>query len=236
VTAAGVAALAILVLPRVAWLAVAAAVIGWLATEEAGTALVIGVAAAATPLLLPRGGPLWSLPVVAPALGAIGLAPAYPAVAGFAPGMWRRAGLGAVGFLWLAAAEIVTDRALLYGPANGTQPRSSWDGSLAHAAEHAIFPAISGPALAPMAVFAAFAVLLPLAVRGRSLRFDAILAVAWAAGLVAALRSLDGLLEPHVRLASARGSVPGALLGAELAVAVAHTRLARPPVTVPTLP
>ena len=69
---------------------------------------------------------------------------------------WRRAGLGAAGFLWLVAAEVITGRSLLYGVADGTRPRPRWDGSLAHAAEHAIYPALSGPALAPAVVFAAF--------------------------------------------------------------------------------
>jgi hypothetical protein len=85
-------------------------------------------------------------------------------------------------------------------------------------------------------IFAAFAVLLPLAVRGRSLTLDAILALVWAAGLVAALRTTDGLLEPHVRLASARGSVLGALAGAGLALAAAHVRIRRSPIAAPTLP
>src|SRR5919204_826214 len=108
--------------------------------------------------------------------------------------VWRRAGLGAAGFLWLAAAEVVTGRSLLYGAADGTQRRARWDGSIAHAATHAIYPAISGPALAPALVFAAFAVLLPFAVRGRNLTLDAILATTWAAGLVATLHFTDGLI------------------------------------------
>jgi tRNA A-37 threonylcarbamoyl transferase component Bud32 len=236
VAAAGAGALLVLLLPRIGWLVAAAAVIGWLGTEQPGTALVLGIAAASTPLVLPRAGPLWSLPALAPALGAIGLAPAYPALAGFAPGAWRRAGLGAAGFLWLAAAEIVTGRALLYGPADGTRPRSTWDGSLPHAAKHALWPILSGPALAPVVIFAAFAVILPLAVRGRSLALDAILATAWAAGLVAALRTADGLLEPHVRLANARASLAGALVGAALAVAVAHAHTRRAPLAALTLP
>jgi hypothetical protein len=186
---------------------------------------------------LSRGGTLWSVPALGPALGAIGLGPAYPAIAGMGSrSAWRRAGLGALGFLWLAAAEVLSGRSLLYGVADGTQPRARWDGSFAHAAEHAIYPAISGPALAPAVVFAAAAVLLPLAVRGRSLAFDAILATAWAAGVVAALHATDTLLSADVRLAGARGATAGALLGAALAVAVAHVRAPAPPVSAPTLP
>jgi hypothetical protein len=237
IAAGAAAALAVALLPRIGWLLAAAALVGWLGTEEPGAALVVGVAAAATPLLLFRGGTLWSVPALGPALGAIGLGPAYPAVAGMSSrNAWRRAGLGALGFLWLATAEVLTGRSLLYGVADGTQAPKRWDGSFARAAEHAIYPAISGPALAPAVVFAAAAVVLPLAVRGRSFTFDAILATVWAAGLVAALHATDTLLSPTVRLASARGATAGALLGAALAVAVAHVRAPAPPVTAPTLP
>ncbi len=237
IAAAGAAALAVALLPRVGWLLAAAALVGWLGSEQPGTALVVAVAAAATPLLLLRGGTLWSVPALGPALGALGLGPAYPAVAGMSSrSAWRRAGLGALGFFWLAAVEVLSGRSLLYGLADGTQPRARWDASFAHAAEHAIYPAISGPALAPALVFAAAAVLLPLAVRGRSLALDAILASAWAAGLVAALHATDTLLSPTVRLATARGATAGALVGAALAVAVAHVRAPGAPVTAPTLP
>ena len=237
IAAAAAAALVVALLPRVGWLLAAAVLVGWLGTEQPGTALVVGVAVAATPLLLLRGGTLWSVPLLGPALGAIGLGPAYPAVAGMSSrSAWRRAGLGALGFLWLAAVEVLSGRSLLYGVADGTQPRRRWDGSFAHAAEHAVYPAISGPALAPALVFAAAAVLLPLAVRGRSLTFDAVLATCWAAGLVAALHATDSLLSPNVHLATARGATAGALVGAALAVALAHVRPAVAPVTAPTLP
>lgn len=234
--AAGAAALAVLLLPRIGWMASAAALVGWLATKEPGTALVIGLAAATVPVLLPRGGALWSMPAAAPALGLIGLAPVYLTLAALAPTARRRAGAGAAGFLWLVAAEIVSGRSLLYGPADGTQARARWDGSLVHAAEHAVYPLVSGPALAPVLVFAAFAVLLPMAVRGRSLALDAVLAGTWAAGLVASLHITDGLLADHVRLASARGSLAGALLAGCVAVAAAHVRAPGPPVTAPSLP
>jgi tRNA A-37 threonylcarbamoyl transferase component Bud32 len=233
---AGVAALAVLVLPRLGWLASAAAVIGWLGADQPGTALVAAVAIAATPLLLPRAGALWCVPALAPALGAIGLAPAYVAVAAFAPTMRRRAGLGAAGFLWLVGAEVITGRSLLYGATDGTMARVTWDGSITKAAAHALYPTISSPALAPVVVFAAFAVLLPLAVRGRSLGLDAALAAGWAAGLVAALRVTDGLLAPTSALATARGSLAGALLGAGVAVAAAHLRAGGAPLTAPSLP
>ncbi len=237
IAAAGAAALAVALLPRIGWLAVAIAVIGWLGAHQPGTALVLAIAAAAVPLLLFRAGPLWSVPALAPLLGSIGLGPAYIALAGMsARSPWRRAGAGAAGFLWIVAAEVVTGRSLLYGPADGTQPRPRWDGSLTHAAAHAIFPTLSSPVLAPALVFAAGAVLLPLAVRGRNLTLDVILAAAWAAGVVAALHALDGVLASDVPLATARGATVGALLGAGLAVAAAHVRTPAAPVTPSTVP
>jgi hypothetical protein len=232
IAAAGAAALAVGLFPRLGWLVATACVIGWVGADQPGTALVLVLAAAAVPLLLFRAGPLWSIPALAPALGAIGLGPAYVAVAGMSSrSPWRRAGLGAAGFLWLVAAEVISGRSLVYGVADGTQRRARWDGSLVHAAEHAVWPALSGPALVPALVFAAFAVLLPYAVRGRNLTFDAILATTWAAGFGAALHVTDGLLG-----ASARGATLGALLGAGLAVAAAHVRTIAPPVTPSTVP
>src|SRR5438067_1585610 len=82
--------------------AVAAAV--WLVLPQNGlngAALVLLVAALVVPVLLPRAGLLWSVPMLAPLLGAAGLAPLYLVVAGFASTAWRRAGLAAAGFLWL---------------------------------------------------------------------------------------------------------------------------------------
>ena len=237
--AAAVAALAVALLPRVAWLAGAAAVLGWLVSpgaHQSGTALVLAAAVCATPLLLPRAGTLWSLPALAPALGAIGLAPVYVAVAGLAPTVWRRAGLGAAGYLWLAAAELVSGRALLYGPADGAHARSTWHGSLAQAAEHAIVPTLTSPVLAPALVFAALAAVLPVVVRGRNLVLDVVLGGAWAAALAVALHATDRLLGHSAQLGAARGTTVGAALGLLVAVAAVSLRAGAPPRAAPTLP
>jgi hypothetical protein len=238
IAAAGAAALVVALLPRLGWLAAAIGVIGWLGADQPGTAFVLALAAVSVPvLMLLRAGPLWSVPALGPALGAIGLGPAYAAVAGMSSrSAWQRAGLGAAGFLWIAAAEVITGKSLLYGVADGTQRRARWDGSVTHSAAHAVWPAISSPALLPALVFAAFAVLLPYAVRGRNLTLDAILAATWAAGFVATLHAADGLLAADVHLASARGATLGALLGAALAVAARHVRTLAPPVTPSTVP
>ena len=107
------AALLVALLPRVGWLLSALFVCGWLGTPEAdraGTALVLAAALAPTPLLLPRAGLLWSVPALAPLLGAVALAPLFVGVAALASTAWRRAGLAAAGFLWLAVAEVLTGR------------------------------------------------------------------------------------------------------------------------------
>ena len=224
--AAGVAALLVALLPRIGWIAAAGALCIWLATPEAGregTALVLLAALVAVPLLLPRAGLLWSLPAAAPLLGAAALGPMFVALAGLAGTAYRRAGLAAAGFGWLALAEIVEGETLLFGPPDGAAPLADWEGSVTDAAADALYPLVSTPALAPIVVWAAFAALLPLAVRGRSLALDLLRGGIWAAGLVAALRGLGELIGSELAAADPRGAVGGALLG--LAAAIAATAL-----------
>src|SRR5205814_5814209 len=111
--AAGIAALAVALLPRIGWIAAATALVAWLAAPAAGApgaAVVVAAALLPVPLLLPRAGLLWSVPALAPLLGLVGLAPAYAAVCGFASTAWRRAALGAAGAIWLVAAEALTGK------------------------------------------------------------------------------------------------------------------------------
>lgn len=225
--AAGIAALAVAVLPRIGWIAAAAALCVWLATPEAdreGTALVLLAALAAVPLLLPRAGLVWSVPAAAPLLAAAALGPMFVALAGLAASGWRRAGLAAAGFAWLVVAEVVEGETLLFGPPDGAAPLGEWERSLGDAAADALYPLVSTPALAPVVVWAAFAALLPLAVRGRSLALDILRGAAWAAALVAALRGLGELIGQEVASPDPRGAVAGALLGLAAAVAVAALR------------
>jgi eukaryotic-like serine/threonine-protein kinase len=227
--AAGLAALAIALLPRIGWLLAAAGVCVWLASPEAdrqGTALVVAVAVAPVPFLLPRAGLLWSLPVLAPLLGTIALAPAFVGVAALAPTAWRRAGLAAAGFLWLVLGEALSGEALLFGAPDGTLPRGDFEGSLTSAASNALEPLLTTPALAPLVVWAAFAALLPLAVRGRWIALDLIGAGLWTAGLIAAQVALGDVLAADVALEQARGAVAGAIVAALVVVSV--SRIAPP--------
>jgi eukaryotic-like serine/threonine-protein kinase len=228
--AAGIAAALTAVLPRVGWILTALAVVAWLASPEAGregTALVLAAALAPTPLLLPRAGWLWSAPALAPLLGAVALAPLFVAVAGLASTAWRRAGLAVAGFLWLIAAEAISGSDLLFGAPDGTGSHQAWDSSVMRAAEDAVAPVFSSPALAPLAVWAVFAVLLGVVVRGRFFWFDLAGGALWAAGLVAAHSALADLLRSSVPLADARGAVAGAVLGCVVALAAAGAGLAR---------
>ena len=75
------------------------------------------LAAAPVPFLLARSPRSWSMPVLAPLLGAVGMAAAYPALAGRATRVLERAALGALGALWLLLAEPLTGNTLLLGPA-----------------------------------------------------------------------------------------------------------------------
>jgi eukaryotic-like serine/threonine-protein kinase len=221
---AGVAALATALLPRVGWALAAVATCAWLASPGAGregTALLLAAALAPVPLLLPRAGLLWSLPALAPLLGSVALAPAFPAVAAFARTPWRRAGLAAAGAIWLVAGEALTGNSLLFGIADGTTPRADWQDSLTGAASHAVYPIISSPALAPALAWALLALLLPLVVRGRFAGLDLLAAAGWALVAVAAHAGLADVLASTTALDQARGAIAGAILGALAAVALA---------------
>jgi len=223
--AAGAAALGVALLPRIAWLLVAVGLCVWFVAPGAdrqGIALVVGVAALPIPLLLTRGKLLWSVPVLAPLLGTIALAPLFVGAAALAPTPWRRAGLAAAGFLWLALGEVLTGMSLLFGVPDGTLPRADWEGSISAAVSDALAPLLSGPALAPALVWAAFALLLPLLVRGRWLAVDLFGALLWACGLVAAHVALGDLLATTTALDAARGAVAGSAGAAVLVLSVAQ--------------
>jgi hypothetical protein len=81
-------------------------------------------------------------------------------------------------------------------------------------------PTLGSAVLLPAVVFAAFAVLLPLLVRGRPLAIDLILGGAWAVAFIVALEGMGRLMDGT----SARGAVVGPLLA--LTVAIVELRAA----------
>ncbi len=228
---AATAALLVALLPRIGWLVSAVALCSWLAIGPGlpGTALVLVVALAPVPLMLPRAGPLWSVPALAPLLGLVGLAPAFVALAGLASTVPRRIGLAVSGFLWLVVAEVLTGETLLFGLADGTSARDTWEGSVTDAAADALYPLVSTPALAPAVVWALFAFALPFLVRGRSLAVDLAGAAIWAAGLAACQAVLFGLMDGYVESPDARGATAGAVVGAIFAITAAGAGIAPRP-------
>ena len=72
------------------------------------------------------------------------LAGCFPALAGRAgAGRSSRAALGALSYWWLALAETITGRRLLFGVAAGSRPRAGWQGSLGGAVDHALAPLLA---------------------------------------------------------------------------------------------
>ena len=223
--AAALAAAATAVLPRIGWLVAVIGLCAWLVSPDAdrqGAALFLAAAAAPVPFLLPRAGLLWSVPVVAPLLGTIALAPAFVGIAALAPTAARRAGLAAAGLWWLVLGEAVTGRALLFGSPDGTLPRENWDGSISAAAADALQPLATTPALAPVAVWIVATFALALVVRGRWLAVDVLGAGACAAGLIAAHLALGDALAADVALDQARGGIAGSVAAALVVVVAFH--------------
>ncbi len=230
--AAGIAALATAVLPRIGWLLAVIGLCAWLVSPEAdrqGTALLLAAAAAPIPLLLPRAGLLWSVPILAPLLGAIALAPAFVGIAAFAPTPARRAGLAAAGLWWLLLAEALTGKALLFGSPDGTVIRGDWEGSISAAAADALQPLATTPALAPVLAWVAVAIAFRLVVRGRWLALDVAGAGLCAAALIAAHMALGDALAADVALDHARGAVAGSIAAALLVLVISHTTSAQEP-------
>jgi eukaryotic-like serine/threonine-protein kinase len=197
---AGVAGVLVAALPRAGWLALTAFMATCLVTHsDAGGALLLVTGALIPVVLSPRDGPAWPLAAGAPALGAIGLAGAWPAVAGFAGPVWRRATLAATGWLWLALA------------------RATYTGSTDGTVHHALSPLLTVGTLAGAGVWAAAAIVLPWAGIRRSPVLEAALLVGWAAALALgtiAATSL-GASGPHL---TAGAVVIGALAGALVAL------------------
>jgi hypothetical protein len=204
---AAAAAVAVLLAPRLGWIAMACALAAW---AGGAAALVIAVAALPTVVLLRRSGALWSVPAGAPLLGLAGLAGAWPVLAAQVARPWQRAALGALGAWWLALAEVVTgDRLAL-----GAPPGTALD-------VERLDPLLTSGALALAALWAVAALALPIVVRGRLLAADVVGATAWAAALGSATQAVADTLSWQPTM---RGLVAGAVVAGGLAVAFAASR------------
>jgi eukaryotic-like serine/threonine-protein kinase len=215
---AGVAAaIAVLLLPRAGWLvtgvslAAAAGISG-----HAGGALLLLPAIAVPVVLLPRRGVAWPLPAGAVALGLVGLAGAWPVLAAaLGRTFWRRAALGAAGWIWVVLATPLAGT--LYAPFPRPLPaREVWTASVQVSINDVIAPLVNSGRLLPAVVWALAAATAPWAGRGRSFAADAVRVTIWSAGL---------LLATEVALTVGRvqgtGTPRGAVIGAVLAAAVA---------------
>jgi eukaryotic-like serine/threonine-protein kinase len=185
-----------------------------------GVALLAAVAVVPVAPLLARRGTVWSLPAAAPLLGSLGLAGAWPALAGQSSRWQVRAALGALGGWWLALGELLTSQQLVFGASSDALPRADWEGSAVEATQHALWPLLAGGALGLVALWALAAILLPLLVRGRSAALDIVAVSGWAAALAAATQALSEALV----LDPPRGLVAGALVGGVIAVAARAAR------------
>jgi eukaryotic-like serine/threonine-protein kinase len=215
-----VAAGVTLLLPRLGWLAIVAylclaAIVG----HEPGAAVVLAAGALVPIVLLPASPSLWPVAAAAPALGLIGLAGGWPALAGWSRSPWRRAMLGATGWLWTVLIGVLTGRTLYLPRPHRVAPAGAWIGSVSGAVTHGLEPLARSGILAPALLWAAGALLLPSLVHGRSLALDALRVILWAAALVAATGPVIRFVSPGARDVSAPSAIAGAVAAAVLALA-----------------
>lgn len=201
--------------PRLALALAVASLSTWLAivAGEPGAAIVLAVLAAPLPLLPGFAFPWTLAPAAAPALGVLGAAPLYPALAGSGGSAVQRLGLGALGYLWLAAAEALTGANLLLGSIE--QAPGGWASSPGTAATEVLIPLLSWEVLAGAALWGVAALLLKPLVAGRALILDLLGAIVWSAGLITGLRLLAAPGDPG------SGAVVVAALAGAIAIAIA---------------
>jgi eukaryotic-like serine/threonine-protein kinase len=191
---------------------------------RAGLSLVLLVAVLPALMLLSGHGRSARVPfgrlwcTLAPVLGVVGLAGAFPAVAGQACSAPERALRGALGYWWLTLAGPLLSSRLWLAAAARTPAVHVWEQSVGSAATHVIGPALSAGVLLGALLWALAAMVLPWIVRGREPLLDAIAAGLWALALILLVPVLDAGLVGGAH-AQPRGAVLGALLGACLALA-----------------
>ncbi len=211
-----------LLAPRAVWLTAMAALIAWQGVAGRPGLALLALAAMA-PLLILQRTPVQALgAALAPALGAIGLAGVFPAVAGQARIWSTRALAGALGYWWLCLAEPLLGRRLWLGPPEAALSypggRGAWEGSLDGAFNHVLVPLLSAGILLGAALWALAALVLPWLVRGRNAALDLVMATMWTAALLSAEPLLDHGLPLSSGQALPRGALPAALLAGALAV------------------
>lgn len=236
--AALAAAAMVLALPRLGWLALTTIVCGVaLAQGHSGFALLTLIVLSLPVLVMVRTPLAWPLAAGAPALGLIGLAGAWPALAARAPTLWRRAAIAAVGWVWLLFAAPVAGRVLYLPLAPGTAAASAWAGSPSATWHQLVLPSLNSGALAPVAIWALGAALLPWLVRGRLPVLDFIRVVIWSAALASATAVAVSAAHGSDAVSAAPSAVLGAVAGVVIALApswLSHVRRVLRPARDPT--
>lgn len=196
-------------LPRLGFIACGVGVVAaQAAAGEAGAAVVL-LAALAPAWILSIALWQWAaFPWLAPLMGSVGFAGAWPALASLAGSAFARAALGALGAWQLGCAEMIFGKSFLGQPLPSTT--ALWADSPSAALSDAVGTILSGPIPAVAGVWALGAVLLPIAVRGQSVVADALAAAVWAVGLGAATAAFTG--------GATKGVFAGTLAGGALAV------------------
>lgn len=196
--AGALAAVLVGALPRLGWVLSVGTLLGVLSSQgRAGAAVLLGLAAVAPVIVLARHRTSWPLAAISAGLGFISLAGAWPALAGRATRLWERAGLGALGWIWTLTAGPVAGRAL-YTRLPGSLP-TGWKASLTQTAGHVLPRLLTPGLLAPAALWAAAAALVPW-IRRRPLAARVVLASGWsgalASGTVTLLRVWHAGVQP----------------------------------------
>jgi hypothetical protein len=169
------------------------------------------------------------VPALAPLHGLIGLAGAFPALAGRARSAPARGALGALGAWWTLLAAPLLGRELLGG--GGSAPAVLSDPSTLGLAltgtepalNDVIGPLVTSGALLYAVVWALAALVLPWLVRGRWLAADLVAASIWAAALGAATAAISESIDAP----EPNGLVLGSVVAGVVAVAVPHLRTGR---------
>lgn len=208
-----------LLFPRIGWLALTlAAAVMAVGQGHPGLALLILPAGLISVLLIPWQATSWPLPAFATALGLIGLAGAWPALAGRASSVWRRAALGAAGWISLLLVAPIAGHGLYLDWLPGS-PAAVWSGSLRETVDQVLTPMITSGALVPAAIWALAAAVLPWLVRGRSLVADSVLLVVWSATVVSTSTAAIAAVHGPDGITTAPAAVLGAVAGAIVALA-----------------
>jgi hypothetical protein len=219
-----------LTLPRALWTAFALAAAIWQAWIGHSGVALLALTALAPLIVLPseprsnRVGAAWLVAALAPVMGFIGLAGAYPALAGQGSRWRERAVHGALGYWWLVLAEPLLGRRLWLGAPPGVPARAVWESSISSTAAHVIAPRLSLGVLLGALLWACGALALPWLLRGSNATLDVLAAALWSAAILAATPILDGGLALHAAHPSPRGLVLGAVLGAMVAIAARALR------------